>query len=327
MEMTIRPRRLRSCDNLRRMVRETRVSPDSLIYPLFLIEGENIKEPIESLDGQYRYSPDRVCEEIESCLAAGVKRVLLFGIPKHKDAVGSSAWDPNGVVQQGIRAIKAKYPEMYVITDVCMCEYTDHGHCGILCGHSVDNDKTLEVLAKTALSHVQAGADMVAPSDMMDGRIAAIRDILDDNGFVNVPIMSYSAKYASAFYGPFRDAAGSAPAFGDRRGYQMDPHNRKEAMKECALDVEEGADILMVKPALSYLDIIRECSDAFDLPMAAYSVSGEYAMIKAAGKLGLIDEHRVMCESALSIYRSGADILITYFAKELAQAMREGELG
>lgn len=327
MEMTIRPRRLRSCDNLRRMVRETRVSPDSLIYPLFLIEGENIKEPIESLDGQYRYSPDRVCEEIESCLAAGVKRVLLFGIPKHKDAVGSSAWDPNGVVQQGIRAIKAKYPEMYVITDVCMCEYTDHGHCGILCGHSVDNDRTLEVLAKTALSHVQAGADMVAPSDMMDGRIAAIRDILDDNGFVNVPIMSYSAKYASAFYGPFRDAAGSAPAFGDRRGYQMDPHNRKEAMKECALDVEEGADILMVKPALSYLDIIRECSDAFDLPMAAYSVSGEYAMIKAAGKLGLIDEHRVMCESALSIYRAGADILITYFAKELAQAMREGELG
>ena len=327
MEMTIRPRRLRSCDNLRRMVRETRVSPDSLIYPLFLIEGENIKEPIESLDGQYRYSPDRVCEEIESCLAAGVKRVLLFGIPKHKDAVGSSAWDPNGVVQQGIRAIKAKYPEMYVITDVCMCEYTDHGHCGILCGHNVDNDKTLEVLAKTALSHVQAGADMVAPSDMMDGRIAAIRDILDDNGFVNVPIMSYSAKYASAFYGPFRDAAGSAPAFGDRRGYQMDPHNRKEAMKECALDVEEGADILMVKPALSYLDIIRECSDAFDLPMAAYSVSGEYAMIKAAGKLGLIDEHRVMCESALSIYRAGADILTTYFAKELAQAMREGELG
>ena len=327
MELTIRPRRLRTSDTLRRMVRETRVSPDSLIYPLFLIEGENIKEPIESLDGQYRYSPDRVCEEIESCLAAGVKRVLLFGIPKHKDAVGSSAWDPNGVVQQGIRAIKAKYPEMYVITDVCMCEYTDHGHCGILCGHNVDNDKTLEVLAKTALSHVQAGADMVAPSDMMDGRIAAIRDILDDNGFVNVPIMSYSAKYASAFYGPFRDAAGSAPAFGDRRGYQMDPHNRKEAMKECALDVEEGADILMVKPALSYLDIIRECSDAFDLPMAAYSVSGEYAMIKAAGKLGLIDEHRVMCESALSIYRAGADILITYFAKELAQAMREGELG
>ena len=327
MDLTIRPRRLRDSDTLRRMVRETRVSPDSLIYPLFLIEGENIKEPIPSLDGQWRYSPDRVCEEIEECMAAGVKRVLLFGIPAHKDACGSSAWDPNGVVQQGIRAIKAKFPDCYVITDVCMCEYTDHGHCGILHDHEVDNDETLRVLAKTALSHAQAGADMVAPSDMMDGRIAAIRDALDDNGFTNVPIMSYSAKYASAFYGPFRDAAGSAPAFGDRRGYQMDPHNRREAMKECALDVEEGADILMVKPALSYLDIIRECSDAFDLPMAAYSVSGEYAMIKAAGKAGLIDEHRVMCESALSIFRAGADILITSYAKELAQAMKQGELG
>ena len=327
MELTIRPRRLRTSDTLRRMVRETRVSPDSLIYPLFLVEGENIKEPIPSLEGQWRYSPDRVYEEIEECLNAGVSRVLLFGIPAHKDACGSSAWDPNGVVQQGIRAIKKKFPQCYVITDVCMCEYTDHGHCGILHDHEVDNDKTLEVLAKTALSHVQAGADMVAPSDMMDGRIGAIREVLDDNGFTNVPIMSYSAKYASAFYGPFRDAAGSAPAFGDRRGYQMDPHNRREALKECALDVEEGADILMVKPALSYLDVIRECSDAFDLPMAAYSVSGEYAMIKAAGKAGLIDEHRVMCESALSIFRAGADILITYFAKELAQAMKQGELG
>lgn len=327
MDLAIRPRRLRSSDTLRRMVRETRVSPDSLIYPLFLIEGENIKEPIPSLEGQWRYSPDRVCEEIEECMTAGVKRVLLFGIPAHKDACGSSAWDPNGVVQQGIRAIKAKFPDCYVITDVCMCEYTDHGHCGILHDHEVDNDETLRVLAKTALSHAQAGADMVAPSDMMDGRIAAIRQALDDNGYKNVPIMSYSAKYASAFYGPFRDAAGSAPAFGDRRGYQMDPHNRREAMKECALDVEEGADILMVKPALSYLDIIRECSDAFDLPMAAYSVSGEYAMIKAAGRAGLIDEHRVMCESALSIFRAGADILITYYAKELAQAMKRGELG
>ena len=327
MDLTIRPRRLRTCDTLRRMVRETRVSPDSLIYPLFLIEGENIREPIPSLDGQWRYSPDRVCEGIEECMAAGVKRVLLFGIPAHKDACGSSAWDPNGVVQQGIRAIKEKYPDCSVITDVCMCEYTDHGHCGILHDHEVDNDETLRVLAKTALSHAQAGADMVAPSDMMDGRIAAIRNALDENGFKNVPIMSYSAKYASAFYGPFRDAAGSAPAFGDRRGYQMDPHNRREAMKECALDVEEGADILMVKPALSYLDIIRECSDAFDLPMAAYSVSGEYAMIKAAGKADLIDEYRVMCESALSIFRAGADILITYYAKELAQAMKQGELG
>ena len=260
-------------------------------------------------------------------MQAGVSRVLLFGIPAHKDACGSSAWDENGVVQQGIRAIKEKYPACYIITDVCMCEYTSHGHCGILHDHEVDNDKTLEVLAKTALSHVRAGADMVAPSDMMDGRVAAIRAILDENGFETTPIMSYSAKYASAFYGPFRDAAGSAPAFGDRRGYQMDPHNRKEALKECALDVEEGADILMVKPALSYLDIIRECADAFELPLAAYSVSGEYAMMKAAGKAGLIDEYRVMCESALSVYRAGADILITYFAKELAGAMKKGDLG
>ena len=327
MELSIRPRRLRSSDTLRRMVRETRVSPESLIYPLFIVEGENIVEPIPSLDGQWRYSPDRVCEAVEACRKAGVNKVLLFGIPAHKDACGSEAWNADGVVQQGIRAIKAKYPDCYVITDVCMCEYTDHGHCGILCGHTVDNDKTLEVLSKTALSHVQAGADMVAPSDMMDGRVAAIRRILDENGYETVPIMAYSAKYASAFYGPFRDAAGSAPAFGDRRGYQMDPHNRREAIRECALDVEEGADILMVKPALSYLDIIREVSDTFDLPLCAYQVSGEYAMIKAAGAAGLIDEYRVMCESALSIFRAGAGILITYFAKELAEAMGKGDLG
>ena len=327
MDLTIRPRRLRSSDCLRRMVRETRVSPDSLIYPLFLIEGENIVEPIPSLDGQYRYSPDRVGEAVEECLKAGVTRVLLFGIPAHKDACGSSAWDENGVVQQGIRAIKEQYPECYIITDVCMCEYTSHGHCGILCGETVDNDKTLEVLSKTALSHVKAGADMVAPSDMMDGRVGAIRKTLDEAGYTNIPIMAYSAKYASAFYGPFRDAAGSAPAFGDRRGYQMDPHNRKEAIRECALDVEEGADILMVKPALSYLDVIREVSDTFDLPLCAYQVSGEYAMIKAAGAAGLIDEYRLLCESALSIYRAGANILITYYAKELAEAMRKGDMG
>lgn len=327
MDLTIRPRRLRSSDCLRRMVRETRVSPDSLIYPLFLIEGENIVEPIPSLDGQYRYSPDRVGEAVEECLKAGVTRVLLFGIPAHKDACGSSAWDENGVVQQGIRAIKEQYPECYIITDVCMCEYTSHGHCGILCGETVDNDKTLEVLSKTALSHVKAGADMVAPSDMMDGRVGAIRRTLDEAGYTNIPIMAYSAKYASAFYGPFRDAAGSAPAFGDRRGYQMDPHNRKEAIRECALDVEEGADILMVKPALSYLDVIREVSDTFDLPLCAYQVSGEYAMIKAAGAAGLVDEYRLLCESALSIYRAGANILITYFAKELAEAMRKGDMG
>ena len=327
MDLTIRPRRLRSSDCLRRMVRETRVSPDSLIYPLFLIEGENIVEPIPSLEGQYRYSPDRVGEAVEECLKAGVTRVLLFGIPAHKDACGSSAWDENGVVQQGIRAIKEQYPECYIITDVCMCEYTSHGHCGILCGETVDNDKTLEVLSKTALSHVKAGADMVAPSDMMDGRVGAIRRTLDEAGYTNIPIMAYSAKYASAFYGPFRDAAGSAPAFGDRRGYQMDPHNRKEAIRECALDVEEGADILMVKPALSYLDVIREVSDTFDLPLCAYQVSGEYAMIKAAGAAGLIDEYRLLCESALSIYRAGANILITYYAKELAEAMRKGDMG
>ena len=327
MDLTIRPRRLRSSDCLRRMVRETRVSPDSLIYPLFLIEGENIVEPIPSLEGQYRYSPDRVGEAVEECLKAGVRRVLLFGIPAHKDACGSSAWDENGIVQQGIRAIKEQYPQCYIITDVCMCEYTSHGHCGILCGETVDNDKTLEVLSKTALSHVQAGADMVAPSDMMDGRVGAIRRTLDEAGYTNIPIMAYSAKYASAFYGPFRDAAGSAPAFGDRRGYQMDPHNRKEAIRECALDVEEGADILMVKPALSYLDVIREVSDTFDLPLCAYQVSGEYAMIKAAGAAGLIDEYRLLCESALSIYRAGANILITYFAKELAEAMRKGDMG
>lgn len=327
MNLTVRPRRLRTCESLRRMARETRVSPESLVYPLFLVEGENRREPIPSLEGQWRYSPDRVCEEIVACLEAGVSRVLLFGIPAQKDGCGSSAWDPEGVVQQGIRAIKAAYPQCYVITDVCLCEYTSHGHCGLLRGEEVDNDATLALLAKTALSHVRAGADMVAPSDMMDGRVGVIRQMLDENGFEAVPIMAYSAKYASAFYGPFREAAGSAPAFGDRRGYQMDPHNRKEALKECALDVEEGADIIMVKPALSYLDIIRECANAFSLPLAAYSVSGEYAMIKAAGRAGLLDGHKAMCESALSVFRAGANILITYFAKELALAMKRGELG
>ena len=327
MELINRPRRLRQNDSIRRLCRETRLSPDSLIYPIFVDETLKGKRPIPALDGQFHYGLDAVCEAVEECIRAGVGRCILFGLPARKDAVGSSAWDEHGVVQEAIRVIKAKYPDFYVITDVCMCEYTDHGHCGILRGHEVDNDKTLEVLARTALSHAQAGADMVAPSDMMDGRIAAIRAILDEHGLQNVPIMSYSAKYASAFYGPFREAAGSAPSFGDRKGYQMDPHNRREALKECALDVEEGADILMVKPALSYLDVIRECSDAFDLPMCAYSVSGEYAMIKAAGAAGLIDEYKVMCESALSVFRAGADMLITYFAKELAQAMKKGDIG
>ena len=327
MELINRPRRLRQNDSIRRLCRETRLSPDSLIYPIFVDETLKGKRPIPALDSQFHYGLDAVCEAVEACLQAGVGRCILFGLPARKDAVGSSAWDERGVVQEAIRTIKAKYPDFYVITDVCMCEYTDHGHCGILCGHEVDNDKTLEVLARTALSHAQAGADMVAPSDMMDGRIAAIRAALDEHGLQNVPIMSYSAKYASAFYGPFREAAGSAPSFGDRKGYQMDPHNRKEALKECALDVEEGADILMVKPALSYLDVIRECSDAFELPMCAYQVSGEYAMIKAAAAAGLVDEYRIMCESALSIFRAGANMLITYYAKELADAIRKGDIG
>ena len=327
MELTIRPRRLRGNESIRRLCRETRLSPDSLIYPIFVDESLNGRRPIPALEGQYHYGLDTVVEAVEECLAAGVGRCILFGLPARKDAQGSSAWDEKGVIQEAIRAIKKAYPDFYVITDVCMCEYTDHGHCGILCGEQVDNDKTLDVLARTALSHAQAGADMVAPSDMMDGRVAAIRAALDGHGFQNVPIMSYSAKYASAFYGPFREAAGSAPSFGDRKGYQMDPHNRREALKECALDVEEGADILMVKPALAYLDVIRECSDAFDLPMCAYSVSGEYAMIKAASAAGLIDEHKVMCESAVSVFRAGANMLITYYAKELAQAIRKGEIG
>lgn len=324
---TIRPRRLRTSDTLRRMVRETRISPDSLIWPIFVREGTGIYEEIPSLSGQYHYSPDQLFRMVERAREHGVSRVILFGLPEEKDACGSGAWKEDGIVQQGIRRIKELAPEMYVITDVCMCEYTSHGHCGILCGHDVDNDETLEVLAKTALSHAQAGADMVAPSDMMDGRIARIREILDANGFQNVPIMSYAAKYASSFYGPFRDAAGSAPAFGDRRSYQMDPHNGREAMRECALDVQEGADILMVKPALSYLDLIYQARNQFDLPIAAYSVSGEYAMIKAAAQAELIDEYGVMCESAVSIFRAGADILITYYACELADAIRKGEIG
>lgn len=303
------------------------MSPDSLIYPIFVDETLKGRRPIPALEGQYHYGLDTVCEAVQECLDAGVGRCILFGLPAKKDALGSSAWDEHGVVQEAIRAIKAKYPDFYVITDVCMCEYTDHGHCGILCGHEVDNDQTLEVLAKTALSHVQAGADMVAPSDMMDGRVAAIRAILDEHGYTSTPIMAYSAKYASAFYGPFRSAAGSAPSFGDRKGYQMDPHNRKEALKECALDIEEGADIIMVKPALSYLDIIRECSDAYDLPMCAYQVSGEYAMIKTTAAAGLIDEYRIMCEAALSVFRAGANMLITYYAKELAQAIQKGDIG
>ncbi len=327
MDLTYRPRRLRGSECLRKMVRETRVDAASLIYPMFVTDGENRVEEIGALPGQFRYTVDRMDEEFARLTEAGVQHVMLFGIPAHKDEIGSGAWDEDGAVQRALRRAKERFPEMHLITDVCMCEYTSHGHCAILCGHDVDNDKTLEVLAKTALSHVRAGADMVAPSDMMDGRIRAIRETLDENGYVNTPIMSYAVKYASSFYGPFREAAGSAPAFGDRKSYQMDFHNRREAIKEALLDAEEGADILMVKPAMSYLDLVREVKDATDLPLACYSVSGEYAMVKAAAAQGWIDEDRIVCEMAVSAFRAGADIYITYYAKELARFIREGRIG
>ena len=327
MDLVNRPRRLRRTHAIRRLNRETRLSAEALIYPVFVDETLSGVRPIPSLPGQNHYGLDSVCRAVEECLEHGVKHCILFGLPAEKDACGSSAWAEHGVIQETVRTVKARFPDFTVITDVCMCEYTDHGHCGILHGHEVDNDETLAHLAKIAVSHAAAGADMVAPSDMMDGHVAALRKALDGNGFQHISIMAYSAKYASAFYGPFREAAGSAPSFGDRKSYQMDPHNRKEALRECRLDMEEGADILMVKPALSYLDVIRECSDAFDLPMCAYSVSGEYAMIKAAAAAGLVDERRIMCESALSIFRAGADMLITYYAKEIADAIQAGEIG
>ena len=327
IDLVQRPRRLRTSPLLRKMVRETRMDKSSLIYPIFVKEGENIKEEIPTMPGQYRYSVDRLPEILEETAAAGVPSVMFFGIPGEKDLCGSGAYAQDGIVQKAFRKAKESVPELYYIGDVCMCEYTSHGHCGILNGDYVDNDKTLEYLAKTALSQVQAGADMVAPSDMMDGRVAAIREMLDENGYETVPIMSYAAKYASGFYGPFRDAAGSAPSFGDRKSYQMDYHNRKEALKEVFFDVEEGADIIMIKPALSYLDIIRETADAIDLPVAAYSVSGEYAMIKAGAKLGYIDEDSIICETATSIYRAGCSILLTYFARELAGFMDQGRIG
>ena len=319
MDLIQRPRRLRGSENLRKMVRETRMDKSSLIYPLFVKEGTGIEEEIPSMEGQFRYSVDRLPFELERLQNAGVNSIMLFGIPDHKDEVGSGAYDPNGIVQKALREAKKQFPDMYYITDVCMCEYTSHGHCGVLCGHDVNNDATLELLAKTAVSHVEAGADMVAPSDMMDGRVRAIREALDANGHYGAPIMSYAVKYASAFYGPFRDAAGSAPSFGDRKSYQMDFHNRREGMKEALTDVEEGADIIMVKPAMSYLDMVSEVSKAVNVPVAAYSVSGEYAMVKAAAKMGWIDEERIMCEMAVSAYRAGAQIYLTYYAKELAR--------
>ena len=327
MDLIQRPRRLRGSENLRKMVRETRMDKSSLIYPLFVKEGTGIEEEIPSMEGQFRYSVDRLPFELERLQNAGVNSIMLFGIPDHKDEVGSGAYDPNGIVQKALREAKKQFPDMYYITDVCMCEYTSHGHCGVLCGHDVNNDATLELLAKTAVSHVEAGADMVAPSDMMDGRVRAIREALDANGHYGAPVMSYAVKYASAFYGPFRDAAGSAPSFGDRKSYQMDFHNRREGMKEALTDVEEGADIIMVKPAMSYLDMVSEVSKAVNVPVATYSVSGEYAMVKAAAKMGWIDEERIMCEMAVSAYRAGAQIYLTYYAKELAKCMDEGRIG
>lgn len=327
MDMPMRPRRLRDGAVLRSMVRETRISPASLIYPVFIREGQNIVEEISAMPGQYRYTIDKLPVIIDKMLSSGVSKLLLFGIPDEKDEKGSGAYCESGIVQNALRKIKSEYPEAYCITDVCLCEYTSHGHCGMLDGQRIDNDSTLPLLAKTALSHVEAGADMVAPSDMMDGRVSAIRTMLDDNGYSDIPIMSYSVKYSSAFYGPFREAAGSAPAFGDRRAYQMDYHNKREALKEARLDIAEGADILMVKPALSYLDVLQTVKNACDLPVAAYSVSGEYSMIKAAAAAGFIDEDAIVCETAASIYRAGADMLITYHAAEIAGFIKEGRIG
>ena len=314
-----RPRRVRQNENFRRMVRETSVSVDDLILPLFVVEGKGIERPIKSMPGQSQLSRDNIVKEAKIVHDLGIPAIILFGIPDHKDALGTGAYAKDGIVQKAIRDIKDKVPELLVVTDVCLCEYTDHGHCGIVEGDSVANDATLDLLARTALSHAQAGADMVAPSDMMDGRVAEIRAALDDNNLENVPIMSYAAKYCSAFYGPFRDAAGSAPQFGDRRTYQMDPANSQEAIREVTMDVEEGADIIMVKPAMCYLDIIFRVKEEVDLPVAAYQVSGEFAMIKAAQRLGWLDEERIMMESLTAIKRAGADIILTYFAKAAAK--------
>ena len=327
MDLTIRPRRLRTSAKLRKMVRETRMDKSSLVYPMFVMDGENKKEEIPTMPGQFRYTLDRMPEILQEMADAGVGSVMLFGIPDHKDEVGSGAYACDGIIQRALEKAKKEVPDLYYICDVCMCEYTSHGHCGILKGEYVDNDLTLEKLAQIAVSQVQAGADMVAPSDMMDGHIRAIREGLDKNSFVTTPIMSYAVKYASAFYGPFRDAAGSAPAFGDRKSYQMDYHNRREGIKEAMLDIDEGADIIMVKPAMSYLDMVREIKDLTDVPMAAYSVSGEYAMVKAAAKLGYVDEAAILCEMAACAYRAGVDIYMSYYAKEIAHFMDEGRIG
>ena len=321
--MINRTRRLRKTENIRRLVRENKLTTDDLIFPLFIEEGENIETEIKSMPGIKRFSLDKISTELDEVTNLNIPAVLLFGIPSKKDDVGAGTWNDDGIVQQAIRFIKKNYPKLYVITDVCFCEYTSHGHCGILNDNNdVDNDATLINLSRQAISHAKAGADMLAPSGMIDGSIIKMREALDNTGYYDLPIMGYSVKYSSAFYGPFRDAADSTPTFGDRKTYQMDPANRDEAMREAAFDDVEGADILMVKPALSYLDIVRDLKNNYDRPIACYNVSGEYAMIKAAGEKGWIDEEKVMMESLLSMKRAGADIIITYFAKEVAKILK-----
>ena len=321
-----RTRRLRTTGGIRSLVRENQLRVDDLIYPIFIEEGKGIKKEIQSMPGIFRFSLDTLSDELNAVRELGIRAIILFGIPDSKDEIGSETWNDQGIIQKSIRFIKKHYPELYVITDVCFCEYTSHGHCGIIHNNDVDNDATLKNLSKQAISHAQAGADMVAPSGMMDGMIRTLRESLDSEGFYQLPIMSYAVKYSSSYYGPFRDAADSAPSFGDRRTYQMDPANRREAFREADFDKEEGADILMVKPALSYLDIIRDLRNNYNVPIACYNVSGEYAMIKAAGEKGWIDEEKVMMESLLSMKRAGADLIITYFAKEVARLLREKQL-
>jgi len=316
-----RPRRLRKTKSIRKIIQETDLSVSDFIYPMFVIPGNGVKEEITSMPGIFRYSIDNTIKEIKEIKELGIQAVLLFGIPEKKDEHGSEGYNENGIIQKALRKIKEEIKDIVLITDVCMCEYTSHGHCGIVKDGEVENDETLQYLGRMALSHAKAGADIVAPSDMMDGRVGVIREVLDENGFQNVAIMSYSAKYASAFYGPFREAAHSTPLFGDRHGYQMDPPNIREALREISLDIQEGADIVMIKPALSYLDVIKAAKEEFDYPIAAYSVSGEYSMVKAAGRLGWVDETKLMMEILTSIKRAGADIIITYFAKDAASIL------
>ncbi len=317
----VRPRRIRNNEVMRRMVRETSLSTDDLVYPMFIVEGTGVRKEISSMPTCFQESIDKAVENAREIHSLGIPAIILFGIPDHKDAEGTEAYNDNGIIQRAVRAIKAAVPELYVITDVCLCEFTDHGHCGIVSDGEVLNDPTILLLAREAVSHAKAGADMVAPSDMMDGRVTAIREGLDEEGYTDTPIMSYAAKYASAFYGPFREAAESTPQFGDRKAYQMDPANRREAMKEVALDIDEGADIVMVKPALSYLDIISDVREQFDVPVAAYNVSGEFSLVKAAASMGWVDEERIMMEILTSIKRAGADIILSYHAKDAARAL------